>query len=313
MCRKIHILCATDENYASQCGIMLTSVFTNNPDSDAFVLVNGSLSPKSKARLESLQHRFNTKIYLIDIADEMFESMPKGGWHLSIVTYYRLCAAQILPKDIERCLYLDCDMIVDDDLSELWNTDLTDRSVAVVSDVWTTRSDIYDRLGYPQSKKYFNAGMLLINLDYWRRHNLQDAFFNYIENNREVIQAHDQDVLNVVLADSKVHVPIKWNFEIVGYARHFYDTFPRNVQDEINSLQPVIIHYAGPTIRPWMLEYYTYPFAKKWMEYKRMSPWKFQIYWFKTNRHLLRKLIKRFILWPLGYKKTTECEFVEIK
>lgn len=311
MSKTIHILCATDDNYASQCGIMLTSVLHNNANVDIYVMISNPLSKRNMRRFNALQHKFNAKITFLDVDKRLFEKMPKGYRDLSVVAYYRLCVAQILPPNIERCLYLDCDMNVDGDLSELWNTDLTNRSVAVVSDVWTTRLDIYNRLGYHPSKKYFNSGMLLINLDYWRQHGLQDKFFDYIKENEDVIEAHDQDVLNTVLVDSKVHVPIKWNFEIVGYARHFYDTFPRNVQDEIKAIRPVIIHYCGIGVRPWMQDYYIYPFAKTWLEYKRKSPWKSQLYWFATNRHLLRKLIKRFILWPLGYKKISEFEFVD--
>lgn len=309
---KIHILCATDNNYASQCGIMLTSVLYNNPDIDVYVLVSSPLSARNLRRFNELQRIFKTDIYFITVSEDLFSNMPAGYRKLSMTTYFRLCAAQILPQKINRCLYLDCDIIVNGSLQELWNTNLNNHSAAVVSDVWCQRMDIYERLGYNPKLKYFNAGMLLINLDYWRRHNLQDKFFDYIRQNKDIIEAHDQDVLNVILADSKVHVSLKWNFEIVGYAKQYYESFPLDVQNQITGLQPTIIHYCGTIIRPWMLDYYNYPFAQLWMQYKRKSPWRWQVYHFCNKRHLTRKIVKRFVLWPLGYKKSTECEFITL-
>lgn len=308
---KIHILCATDENYASQCGIMLTSILLNNVNIDVYVLISNPLSQRNMKRFRLLQHKYKAKINFIYVNKEQFKKMPSGNRPLPDTAYYRLCAAQLLPPNIDKCLYLDCDMIIDGSLDELWNTDINNHSAAVVSDVWYQRKDIYERLQYDPSLNYFNSGMLLINLKYWRQNNLQKKFFDYVRLHGDRIEAHDQDVLNVVLAESKIHVPVKWNFEIAGYAIQYYDSFPKKVQNEIDKLQPVIIHYCGTIIRPWMLEYYNYPFAKKWMEYKKKSPWKYQLYWFESNRHLLRKIIKRFVLWPIGYKKATECEFID--
>ena len=309
---KINILCATDENYASQCGIMLTSVLVNNANVDVYVLISSPLSKRNMKRFCILQSRFKNPINFINVNKSLFEKMPSGNRYLPDTAYYRLCAAQLLPPRIEKCLYLDCDMIIDGSLDELWNIDLNNHSAAVVSDVWYQRKEIYERLKYEPSLSYFNSGMILINLKYWRQNNLQKKFFDCVRDYGDCIEAHDQDILNVVLAESKIHVPIKWNFEIAGYARQYYESFPVKLQREIDNLKPVVIHYCGTIIRPWMLDYYNYPFAKIWMKYKKKSPWKYQLYCFKSNRHLLRKIIKRFVLWPFGYKKTTECEFIDI-
>lgn len=299
----IHILCATDGNYASNCGIMLTSVFENNPSADAYVLVSEQLSKDTIKRYKKIQKKYHTTITFVEVDAKLFDNFPLQGTYWSRATYYRLYAAQLLPKEISRVLYLDCDMIVDGSLGELWNTDLRDRSVAVVSDVQYHFPEHSIRMNLPKDNKYFNAGMLLINVDYWREHNLLDQFLLCIKEYGERLKFNDQDVLNKVLLDSKVHVDLKWNFITVAYYHAFFDQLPEKDKSEVLKISPIIIHYTGPWVRPWMTDYYLYPFAKHWEHYKKLSPWKWTTYYRK--HHFFRKFFKREILWPLGLMTAT--------
>ena len=77
--------------------------------------------------------------------------------------------------------------------------------------------DVYERLDYDSKYGYFNAGVLLVNLDYWRTHNMTQAFIEYIEHNFEKLRAHDQDVLNAFFYDKSVHISLAWNVEFIFY------------------------------------------------------------------------------------------------
>ena len=108
------------------------------------------------------------------------------------------------------------------DISEFWNTDLSGCGAACVEDIGKDEDERYERLHYDKSCSYFNAGVLLINLDYWRKHKVDVQCVRYFETYPERIQFNDQDLLNVVLCKDKVFVPLKWNMQD-GFYRYGID------------------------------------------------------------------------------------------
>lgn len=127
-------------------------------------------------------------------------NLPNQRAHLTVETYYRLFISDILPSDIDKVLWLDCDIIVAGDLKELWNEGISDSAVGVVPDFENNNVRVMNRLKYDAAYGYFNAGVLLINLKYWRRENIIPIFTNYISDHYENLYYHDQDVLNYVFS-----------------------------------------------------------------------------------------------------------------
>lgn len=112
----INILCATDKNYSALCGIMLTSLFDNNKESDfcIYMLTDG-IYQDDQQRFEQLAIENNAKFKIIQIKISDFLNCPIWpGDHLSIAAYYRLMVSDLLPKDVTKILYLDCDIIVNE-------------------------------------------------------------------------------------------------------------------------------------------------------------------------------------------------------
>lgn len=305
---KLNILCATDDNYVPYCGIMLTSVFENNRKNEVnvYVIIDKPLSTHNENRFRKLSSKYGRKIEYLMIEKSQLSQFPtKGMDYWSIAMYYRIFAEELLPQDIDKIIYLDCDIIVRSSLIPLWNIDLTNKAVGVVSDIFTYFDDIYERLHYPKRTGYFNSGVLLMNLDYWRSHKICKQCLKYLEENYERLFANDQDVLNAVLWDKKVELPISYNYQIQFEKKYFYYKESEALQQEIGRTKgtATIIHYADP-IKPWSIMYYRMPYKREWRKYKWKSQW-----WYLLpilpKRKKINYLIKRFVLWPLGimYKK----------
>ncbi len=302
----INILCAADDKYAPYCGVMLTSLFDNNIDREinVYIMLDKPWSVQNMSKVNQLKEKYNQSIKFCEVNNAFFEKYPiKGAGmdHLSIVTYYRLYAADLLPKDVDKVLYLDCDIIVNDSIGELFDMDWTDIAIGAVSDMCVEWQEFYDRLQYDKSMGYFNAGVVLMNLDYWRMHNLARQCFDYMANNYDKVENNDQDVLNVVMKDIKCQLPITYNYQIQLRMPYFFNTFSNEMQKEIlEEVSPKIIHYAAE-LKPWMAYYYSYPFNNVWHKYKRLSPWCWMCDQLPKSRKFAA-ILKRYLLWPIGIK-----------
>ena len=303
---KLSIVCATDDNYAPYCGIMLTSVLENNKDRvvSAYVLVDKPLQAKQRKRFRKLSDKYGAEIVFIMVDKSFFEKFPLKGdinniKHWSIVTYYRLYAEDLLPKNVNKVLYLDCDIIVNKSIGSLFDMDWKDYAVGAVPDMCTEWQEYYDRLRYDRSDGYFNAGVLFMNLDYWRSHDIGKKCVDYLASHYDRIFNNDQDVLNVVTRDCKKNLPVSYNYQMQLRMPYFFKTFREEMKEDVlGTKTPHIIHYAAE-LKPWMTKYYFYPFNAEWHKYKRLSPWR-SIRDKLPEKRAFSGFIKRFFLWPLG-------------
>lgn len=300
----INIVCATDEKYVPYCGVMITSAFENNKEREVnvYILIDKSLSIKSIRRFRLLEKKYQQKIYFCKVDGTFFEKYPiKGGElrKLSIVTYYRIYAPILLPNEVNLVLYLDCDVVVNGAIGELFDIDWSDTSVGVVPDMCTEWQEFYDRLEYKKAYGYFNAGVVLINLKYWRKHNVMQMCLDYLKNNYDKVDNNDQDVMNVVLKETKRQLHVTFNFQVQLLMPYFYNTFSEEMKNEIKDVKtPRIIHYAAE-LKPWMAYYYSYPFYSLWKKYKKLSPWFFMLEQLPEKRKIIA-FVKRYIIWPFG-------------
>ena len=271
----IRILCATDNAYIPYYGIMLTSLFETNRAErfDVYVLTNG-LNEGSVRLLQDLFSSYSNELFLVHIDDQMLADCPiRPGDHVSLATYYRLIAANVLPNNIEKILWLDGDLIINGPIRELWETDLGDLAIAAVPDESYCQQEIYQRLLLDASIPYTSAGVLLINLVHWRAHNIAARFMECIRLHRDRLLFHDQDTLNIVLQNEKAFLPLTWNFQSGFIASWVYPTYPESFQRQIlqASANPRIIHYSGPS-KPWF-KHSLHPYRAHFEKYKALSPW----------------------------------------
>jgi len=276
----IEIALCTDNNYAMPAGVMIYSVCKHTADVSFNIIVSDDFSEKNRQKLISITEPFGAAIRFYHISKEIVEGFPVGldgqPEHITIAAYYRLFLGQILPEEIQKLIYLDCDLICQSDLKELWDIDLNGSPLACVNDIPRPWQHPQQRLGYDESFPYFNSGVLLIDLEYWRRHDVVSDFREFLINSSEKIQFHDQDVLNYVFHKTALFLPPKFNATDIFFHKEFLnDSFPYP-EAEVNDarLRPVIVHFTYKN-KPWFKggsHTYRYTF----LSYKKETPWKNQ-------------------------------------
>ena len=305
----ISILCATDNNYAPYCGIMLTSLFESNKDCvfSVYVLINGDFSSQNKRKYKMLEEKYGSKVILVTMDETLFSKLPmdtEGSHsHITSPTYYRLMASSILPQEVKKCIYLDCDIIVCGDIKSLWNVDLTDRAVAGVKDCSSEQHR--QRLGYPSHYAYINAGVSVYNLDYWRENHIQERAFKYINVHKDELPLMDQDTINGLLFDKMVLVSQRYNFQALFYDKKFWERYEDTYRKELveESLHAVVIHYCT-RLKPWHFRYSGGFCYAIWDKFRKISLWP-NCGIRKPKGKYVKYLVKRF-LFPSVLRKQAE-------
>lgn len=293
----MNILTCTDSRFVIPTGIMLCSVCKNNSSCNLniFIIIDNSVTEKQKDDVKSELCKFsNVKVEFlkVDVSDIQQYLIVKFEF-FPVSIYYRLFLTDILPKEVDKILYLDGDIIVRHNLSELWETDIDKYAVGAVVNQ-SNSSKYWERLGYPKENGYFNSGVLLINTKYWREHNLKERFLKYIVENPQKLLYPDQDVLNFILKDEKKLLSVRYNVQ-EGFFR-----IEREQVDLINDEEvklavsdPYIIHYTY--LKPWFREN-RHPLCYIYYQYKKQTRWKNDMS--KEDEHM--SLI-RFFIWYIRH------------
>jgi lipopolysaccharide biosynthesis glycosyltransferase len=276
----IHIALNIDDHYVQHCSVLMASVCqNNNPENIHFHILSIGLQKSNVTILERLSKKFLACISFYVVNKEKLESLPTTEkWSHSI--YLRLLIPQMLDSRISRVLYLDCDMIVRGKLDELWNTDLTGKAAAVVEDLHFFNAPMIERLGYDPYESYFNSGMLLMNLDYFRENHCVDKIFAYMKSNLSMLIHPDQDALNAVLHGQCVFVHCRWNYHYRFHVSYLYpEIFLSRDLNRLAKRNPVILHFSER--KPWNMncdspfkdEYFKYLQDTEFNKYKVPIDW----------------------------------------
>ena len=264
-----NICYSLDTKYSEQLAVSICSILKNADTKDNlnFYILDGGISEQDKLNIDLLKNIKNFNIQYIKINPENFDSYPLlrdyndqfKDYHVTVPTYFRFKLPELLP-DINKILYLDCDVIVRTSLHNLFNEDIENNSALMVLDVESDKNA--QRLGL---NKYFNAGVMLINLDFWRKNNIDELVLNYIKQNREKILWQDQDIINVILNETIKELPEKWNFQYLSY-------------NEISSdrlTDADILHLSG-RFKPWIISF-EHPVYDIYYYYLSFTAWKYKI------------------------------------
>lgn len=250
---KLDIACSTDNNYLQHCAAMLCSLFENNREHTVTVhLLHHGLSDKSQSFLTQLAGRYENAIIFYDIdMDKLGKLFIDQHWHpnLSIATYYRLMLASLLNESIEKVLYLDCDIIVLGDLSPLFKTDMSEYGVAAVEDITPGNDEHRQVMGLSMDQTAFCAGVLMINLKYWREHDCEKHLLEFAQTMGCRLFMEDQDVLNHEFRGRWFKLPPKYGRTPLSIVPINPDCRSFDYLEYSNDAS--IYHYAG-ALKPWL-------------------------------------------------------------
>jgi lipopolysaccharide biosynthesis glycosyltransferase len=178
----------------------------------------------------------------------------------SHAAYLRLLIPQLLPA-VDRVIYLDSDLIVERDLSELWEAGFDDHAALAVPDYlypcvssvdWA--GDTYTTCGVAPGAPYCNTGVLVMNLERWRQNDIGERALEYIRRFPQFIRWAEQDGINAVLGGEWGLLDDRWNVMTSGvncYGRlSTLSTLERRTAQEQLLRDPFILHFSGP-IKPW--------------------------------------------------------------
>ena len=182
--------------------------------------------------------------------------VPPG--HITQAMYYRYLFADMLPREITKIIYLDADIICKGDILPLWQTDLQGRVLGAVRDYGEDRS--CERIGL-KNGRYFNSGVLLMDLEKWRKQKLTQQLFQWLEAVGDTkILWGDQDALNGVIDGEFTELPQIFNGIVINNTTLNED------------LDMVIVHYID-YVKPWHIYYVDGNAKALYWEYVKKSLW----------------------------------------
>ena len=280
----MNIVCSTDNNFVQHCCIMLTSVLKHNTDVIIYLITEGLTNSNLQILKDEVENK-GGELHVITIDSSIISKFPMPELneltHVSPATYNRLLISHVLPKSINKVLYLDCDIIVRRPLTKLWDINIDNFAVGAVSQISINTVEETQRLGYPAIFGYFNAGVLLINLDHWRVFGVFEKLMNYLISNYNIIKYHDQDALNAVLYNNSLRISCDWNMLSSYFSKDIFminDSINGRIINEYSDYKnqlkksmkdPSLIHYVS-TPKPWS-EYSVHPFRKEYYKYSKFS------------------------------------------
>lgn len=271
----MNIALSTDDNYVMPCGVLLCSICENNRDEriNFYILIQSLMVDNIKV-LRQIVEQYNQKIIFHVVDKSLFNFCPVGmknqAKYITLPTYYRIILPDLL-LEVDKILYLDCDIIVRKSLQELWSIDLNGYAVGVVMEGAAADKEIYKRLEYPFDDGYFNAGVLLMNLSYWRTYDISKQVLDYIARYPERLLCNDQDALNAILHDKRLLLPLTYNVQDEFYWHMNYAFIDLNEMYAACD-DPAILHFSGMG-KPWFKEC-DHRFKSDFLMYMSKTQWK---------------------------------------
>jgi lipopolysaccharide biosynthesis glycosyltransferase len=263
----IEIVCSCDDNFVQHCGVMLNSLFSNTREPkkiriNLFYLKN-RLSKNNQLLLEKLVDEFDGKINFF--CNDKIINLPKITDYISQESYLRIFAPDYL-KNVKKFVYLDCDLVVLTDIRDLWKIDLEKFDLGAVNEL----VNYLDWAGV-KDKDIFNAGVLVINSENFRKKEYSKKISQVILNNHKKFSFGDQDALNIFFNGKWKRLNPKWNL----HSFFFIKKVSKNVFNEYNLKEimkkPSVVHFTGVR-KPWHYLCVN-PFVKYYWVYIRNTPW----------------------------------------
>lgn len=275
---EINIVLASDGNYAQHACVAMASALLNTkePARLHFFLIDDNIDEKNKELCRKTIENNGGSLSFVKANEEALRNVFVSG-SLTRAAYFRLDIPNILPADVERVIYMDCDLLVLDDITKLWNLDMQDKPIAAAEDYGILssagkRAEKTKNLDWKEENSYFNSGVLLIDVKQWRDNDYARKLIKLVgeRNFRHV----DQDALNYMFVDKWTKLPLRWNVIPPVFNMMPRIAFNSEMRKKaVEALQNVgIFHYAGG-YKPW--EYAVHEgFNEKYYEYLSYTEYK---------------------------------------
>lgn len=253
----MNILLIIDDKFVPQAAACINSIYTSScsDETNSLYVMSYGISECNQRKLITFANSLGFRLTIVDITGftaQLGFDFDTSGWNEIVLA--RLLMARFLPNDLHRVLYLDADVIVRRPLDDLWTMDLNGCVLGMALEPTVSQERLKDLS--LDGGGYYNAGVMLVDLDVWRQSNAESRILNYLKMNDGRLFANDQDAINAALRGSIAPISPEYN------ASNIYTYYPFRLlhrlmpafDDENAYLQakdnPAIVHFLGED-RPW--------------------------------------------------------------
>lgn len=217
------------------------------------------------AIIEGKGSRLETIVYSQATA---YQHLPTHS-HLSFAMYLRIFMTEYLDPSLEKVLYLDSDIIINSDISELWLLPLGSAYIGAAREPYNRRQR--EPLGFSRADLYINSGVMLVNLKQWRADHVLPRLLAFAETNQAILHSPDQDVINSVFRGRILDIGYQWNWQAL---------FPRFAPAELGldretfqrlRRTPKLVHFTS-AYKPWFYRWQPH-YKEMYYRYLAQTPW----------------------------------------
>jgi lipopolysaccharide biosynthesis glycosyltransferase len=285
----VHLLLCTNAAFLQHAAVCLTSILVNNPNLFFDIVIvgrPGELLQRDKLR-RSLARYPNHLLTIREFSappDVVLPLNPRA--HYTIDSWTRLWVADFFPPEVDRVLYLDCDVVVLGSIEPLWNVDLAGALLGAIDIPGADRGVVH--LGLRAEDGYFNSGVLLFDLREWRNKRALDTVLAYVAAYPELMTRDvDQEALNACFHGHRKRLDYRWNATSMFFSDPCLLPLPPHEIDAIRR-DARIIHFNG-NLKPWSY-FCEHPRKDEYAKYLRMTEWRDFVPPDRTLANRLRKL-----------------------
>jgi len=304
--RVLSLRAASDENYAMALCVMIRSALENlrlGVEVNLYVLEDG-IEGDTKNKIEASWEPYPIRTFWISPDKHKIHGKVQDSRYAGVAaTYFRLFIADVLPLKVKKAIYLDPDLIIQGDLAELVEEHFDNHIVLAVPDAYAqyfhtpplTKIHFSDNIRFKKSSPYFNAGLLVINVQLWRTEQIGQRALEVAIAYKDALLFHDQDALNIVLADRwKALNPI-WNFHELPQLLGPWEARSYTRKDlKCIFLSTNVIHFISRE-KPWSPICYHFYYAPLFYKFLSRTKWSG---WFPTPLTWYLRLYNLFLITP---------------
>jgi lipopolysaccharide biosynthesis glycosyltransferase len=240
------LVSAIDRNYVVPYAAMLASLRDHNPATPiAAFVIHYDLQGDDLRFLAAVARRTGIDVQPIRVpAQPLLSFATRPRWHLngrtlmSPISYAKAFIDRLLPPDLARVICIDADVIVNGDMSEIWEMTIAS-PVMAVSNIPLAHSH------------QFNSGFMLVDLAAWRRWRIADVAERFLARYADALHSHDQHVLNLIFRDRWSRIDLKWNYMEEHYRRSASGSPYTEAEIMAARQAPIVVHYVAGKDKPW--------------------------------------------------------------
>jgi lipopolysaccharide biosynthesis glycosyltransferase len=277
---RVTVVLAADDRFSRPLAVTVRSIVSQlSPGRalDMYVCDMG-MTAENRAMVQSVADHAQVSFEWVSSLTKEVEQLPAVIKHISRAAYGRLFIPWALPRDLEKVLYIDCDLIARRCIGDLFAVPVDDFAAMGVADAGSPF--VSSLFGVPFWARYgrraddvnFNSGVLLMNLPAWRKEDLTGAAIKYLTDGRHRFLA-DQEAINAVLPGRIGHLDPRWNQQTEHFEERYQATQPYD-EDELRVLlaDPWIVHFTT-AVKPWHYES-NHPFRAEWFRNLDETPYR---------------------------------------